>query len=274
MPVTVAQGFTRAAVQAEPLPLPPELNGCGWKIRRGQLVMVAGVPKAGKSTFVMWLCQRLNLDTLYCSADMDAWDSSVSVAAMATGHTKDSIGEAMAAGFDGYYLEALAESKLYFFYDSTPSLDDLVEELDAYVEVWDAWPDVVVVDNLVNCQDSGEYAGKMHILSELHSLAHSTGCTVIVLHHALLSQQRDVTKPPAAKDIDSKVIHYPELILTVALDQASELFHIACVGQRGGRADATGKSFITLAADPARCQYRTYDPATANAVAAWWKETE
>lgn len=274
MPVTVAQGFTRAAVQAEPLPLPPELNGCGWKIRRGQLVMVAGIPKAGKSTFTMWLTHRLNLPTLYLSADMDQYDASVAVAAMATGHTKDAIGEAMASGNGDYYREEVGNSPIVFAFDSTPSLEDLVAELDAYVEVWDAWPDVVVVDNLLNVQDSIEYGGKMNILSELHSLAHSTGCTVFVLHHALISGVKDVTKPPSEKDIDSKVTHFPELVLTVALNQVDELFSIACVCQRNGKADATGKTFITLAADPARCQYRVYDPATANAVKTWWKETK
>lgn len=267
MPMTTAQGFTKASGQAEPLPLPPELNGCGWKIRRGQFVMVAGISGAGKSTFVQWLLSRINLTTLYGSADMDPWDATVNVAAMMTGHTKDSIEQAMQVGGDGYYLDVLADSKILFFFDSTPSIDDLVAELDAHVEVWDSWPDVVVVDNLVNVQDSGEYAGKMHILSELHSLAHLTGITVFILHHALESQQKDVTLPPSKKDIDSKVTHYPELVLTIALDQVNELFRIACVKQRGGPADATGKTFITLAADPARCQYRVYDPV----VAAYWK---
>lgn len=270
MPVTVAQGFTKAIGQAEPLPLPPELSGCGWKIRRGQLVMVAGISGAGKSTWTQWLLTRMGVRTLYGSADMDPWDATVNVAAMMTGHTKDAIEKAMQEGHDAYYLDVLDGSRMHFFFDSTPSLDDLVAELDAYVEVWDEWPEVVVVDNLVNVEDSGEYAGKMHILSELHSLAHSTGITVFILHHALESQQRDVTKPPAKKDIDSKVNHYPELILTIALDQVNELFRIACVKQRGGPADATGGTFTTLKADPSRCQYRQYNAATE----AYWKEVE
>jgi hypothetical protein len=271
MPVTVVQGFTKAIGQAEPLPLPPELNGCGWKIRRGQMVMVAGVSGMGKSTFTQWLLTRMNLHTLYGSADMDPWDATVNVAAMMTGDEKATIEEAMQSGHDGYYLETLAASKLQFFFDSTPSLDDLVAELDAYVEVWDAWPDVVVVDNLINVQDSIEYGGKMNILSELHSLAHSTGITVFILHHALESQQKDETMPPAKKHIDNKVTHYPELVLTIALDQVNELFRVACVKQRGGPADATGKTFLTLKADPARCQYRLPQ---SQAVTDFWKGIE
>lgn len=271
MAYSAAQGFQKALGQADPLPLPPELNGCGFKIRRGQLVMVAGISGAGKSTFVQWLLSRMNVSVLYGSADMDPWDSTVNVAAMMTGHDKNVIEKAMQEGHDGFYMETLADSKLRFFYDSTPSLDDVSEELDAHVELWDEWPDVVVVDNLVNVEDSGEYAGKMHILSELHSLAHSTGITVFVLHHALESQQKDVTMPSSKRDIDSKVTHYPELIVTVALDQVSEMFRAACVKQRGGFADATGKTFVTLAADPARCQYRRPQE---QAVTDYWRNLE
>ena len=271
MPMTAGQGFSRALTQAEPLPLPVELAHAGFKIRKGQLVMVAGASGCGKSMFTMWLNHRIGLETLYASADMDPFDATVRLAAMHTGDTTDSIEKSMVAGCDAYYEDVLGDSRIEFFFDSTPDLEDIVAELDAYVEVNDAFPDIVVVDNLVNLQGSEEYQGKMYLLSELHSLAHSTGMTVFILHHASEANQKDPTLPASKKDIDSKVTHYPELVLTVALDQTSDTFRVACVKQRGGRADATGKTYTTLTADPARCSYGVPRPA---AVANYWSEVE
>lgn len=269
--MTARQGFGRALNQAEPLPLPSELAAAGFKIRRGQLVMVAGASGCGKSMFTMWLIHRLGLKALYASADMDPFDATVRLAAMHSGDTVDSIEKAMVSGGDAYYDEVLSQSVIEFFYDSTPDLEDIVAELDAYVEVNDAYPDIVVVDNLVNLQGSEEYQGKMWLLSELHSLAHSTGITVFILHHASEANQKDPTVPASKKEIDSKVTHYPELVLTVALDQVSNLFRIAAVKQRGGRADASGKTYLTLTADPARCSYGTPRP---QAVVNYWNEVD
>lgn len=271
--MTAGQGLTRALAQAEPLPLPSELihAGAGFKIRRGQLVMVAGASGCGKSMFTMWLLHRIGVKTLYISADMDPFDATVRLAAMATGDTQDAIERAMVQGGMGYYESMLADSAMSFAFDSGPALEDIAGELDAYVEVNDAWPDVIVVDNLVNLQGSEEWQGQMFLLSELHTLARTTGSTVFVLHHAKETDKKDPTKPSSKKGVSGMVTQYPELVLTVALDQINELFNLACVKQRGGKADASGEGYITLAADPARCSYGTRRP---TAVSDWWKDVE
>lgn len=271
MPMTAAHGFTRALVQAEPLPLPAVLSNCGWKIRRGQVVMVAGISGAGKSMFTSWLLHQIGLPTLYCSADMDPFDATVRLAAMSTGDTTDSIEAAMLAGGEAYYSNILAGNPMEFCFDSGPSLEDLVAELDAYVEIWDRWPDAIVIDNLVNLEASEEYQGQLYLLAEIHSLARLTGSTVFVLHHCKETDKKDPTMPPSKKGVTNMVTQYPELVLTVALDQVNERFRIACVKQRGGKADASGDNYITLSADPARCSYGVQRP---EYVSNYWDEVD
>jgi hypothetical protein len=48
-----------------------------------------------------------------------------------------------------------------------------------------------------------------------------------------------------------KVSALPELVLSVALDGAANVYRIAVVKNRHGKADPTAENFVTLSVDPA-----------------------
>ena len=229
-------------------------------LRRGQLVLLAGLPKAGKTAFCMWLAATLNQHTLYFSADSSPHTASTRIAAIATGHTVNTVTAGLAAGAGDYYSEALEDSKVQWCFDSSPSTEDIEQELAAYVEAWDAWPDLIIVDNLMNVQASEEFEGLKFVMSELHSLARTTGSLVIVLHHCSEAGIRDTTVPPPRSSIQGKVSQLPELILTAAHDPATSTFRIAVVGNRSGPQHPDGKKFITLDAAIERCSFSHHTP--------------
>ena len=222
--------------------------------------MVAGMPKAGKSNWAMWWVAEMNLPTLYFSADMSQHTATTRLASWATGHTVQTVEDGLSGPGLDFYTDALQRSRIQWCFDSSPATEDIMEELDAYVEAHDAWPQVIVIDNLMNVQASEEFAGQQFIMSELHSLARLTGATVIVLHHCSEAGQSDVTLPPPRKAIMNKVSQLPEIVFTVALDPASSQFRVACVANRSGKGDATGKSYITLRSEVERCQFHYWIP--------------
>lgn len=222
--------------------------------------MVTGLPKAGKTNFLMWLAAELALPTLYFSADSSPFTASTRLAAWATGHTVDVVGVGMGGPGADYYSQALTGLPLHWCFDSSPSTEDLVDELDAYVEAYDAFPEIIVVDNLMNVQASEEYAGQLFVMKELHSLARLTGATVFVLHHCSESGIKDTTIPPPRSAIQGKVSQLPELIFTVALEPTSRQFRIACVGNRSGPQFPDGKTYITLDSEVERLQFRHFVP--------------
>lgn len=251
-----------SASSAEPLPLVPELSGLDIIPRRGQLCLIAGPPGAGKSTFVQWWVARMGLKTLYFSADMDAHDAITRLAACLSGDRTNAVSEALTGPAAAFYEGILGESSLQFAFDSAPTLDDIAEEVTAYVELHDAFPEAVIVDNLMNVEaEMGEsYQGLLRVMSELHRLARVTGAAVFVLHHTTEGTSTTPGFPQPRREIQGKVSQLPEIVLTVALDSHSQVFRIAKVKYRSGRADATGRTFFELAAEPERASFSTYIP--------------
>lgn len=223
--------------------------------------MVAGQPGAGKSAFALWLAQRMNARTLYFSADMDAHTAVTRLAALLTGFTVDEVSTALSGPGFGYFEEALQDSNIQFCFDSGPTLQDIADEIDAYVELWDSFPEVIVIDNAMNVEaEMGEeHAGLRLIFKELHRLARETGAGVVVLHHTREEASPFVPQQRAA--IQGKVAQLPERILTVALDMNEGSFLFAPVKNRGGKQDATGGTHFKLTALPERATFQPYAPA-------------
>lgn len=258
--LTAARAVTRAVSTADPLPEVPALAAwyaAGVRPRKGQLIMVAGLPKAGKSNFAMWWVAEMRLPTLYFSADMSQHTASTRLSAWASGHTVEAVTRAFEHGAGELYADDLADCPIQWCFDSSPSTEDVHLELDAYIEAHERYPSVICIDNMLNIQASEEFSGQQFIMQELHSLARLTGATVIVLHHCSEGQVKDsaVTKPPPRSAIMNKINQLPELIFTVALEPAASEFRVACVANRNGRGDPTGETYIRLRADIERCQF-------------------
>lgn len=122
----------------------------GMRPRQGEVVMIAGRSGSGKSALALFWVAQMNLPTLYVSADMSAFTASTRLASMVTGDTTEEIEMAMALGDGDRYFEAMRDMKIQFSFGSPIVWQSLYDEIDAYVELWDQFPSVVVIDNLMD----------------------------------------------------------------------------------------------------------------------------
>lgn len=240
-----------------PLPdIMPSLTARGIRPRRGQVMMVAGPPNGGKSFLGLWYCVKHNLPTLYISADTDQSTTLYRALAMLTEDKVDNVEAAFEYGAEGEYLEALEQIKnVRFTFESAPTVDDIAQEVLAYEELYGAPPSLVIVDNLLNIVGEGTdgWAGMVDVSKFLHKLARVSEASVWVLHHTSESAG-NVTLPASRKAVLNKANQIPEVILTVAMDAARNQYHVACVKNRSGPHDASGKTFTSLYTLPSRMQ--------------------
>jgi hypothetical protein len=219
---------------------------------------------------ILWWTTALNLPTLYFSADNSAHTTLTRYLANTTQTPRRAIEEDMddpdvGPALEASYMESLADSNIEFCFDGSLTMDDITEELSAYVELYDEWPEVIIIDNLINVEGTGDHQGQNGILSELHWLARMSGATVFVLHHMSQAQDKpgknpDPTMPRGSNFVQNKVTHYPDLVLSVAADSQKGLFRIAGVKVRGDKNDPAALNPFLLYADFSRCTFYADDP--------------
>lgn len=273
--LSARRSVTKARESAEAFPRIPELEDLyttGTELHKGQVMMVAGQPGSQKSGFALWLTTMLDVPTLYYAADSDAATMSSRVAAIKTNVTSSTVRHDFAnPDRAAYYEEALAESLIEFAYDASPGIAELEENLKTWVELFDTWPDVIVIDNLVDMytDTENEFSGNKEMLKMFKLWARETGAMVLVLHH-MSEAGSDPDKPGPRKAIQGKVSQTPALILSVALD--GDQFKVATVKNRHGPQHPDGSGFVTLQADPARNQFRRQEALSGFNARAWMEE--
>ncbi|MFJ7202076.1 AAA family ATPase [Streptomyces sp. NPDC098789] len=242
------------------------LYNIGCRPRQGEVIMIAGRSGTQKSGLALYWVAQMNLPTLYFSADMSAFTASSRLASMATGDTTEMVEAGMAAGGrhrEGY-LSALADSRITFSFGSPIAWKNVDEELEAYIELWDAYPEVLVFDNLMDFENSeSDYTEQMAVMSGLTELARATGATVIVLHHASdksWEAKSDPWAPPSRDQVKGGLSEKPELSLSVALDPSSLEYRIAVIKQRMGPSDPTARRYATLRCHPEITRFSALAP--------------
>ncbi|MEU7030029.1 AAA family ATPase [Streptomyces sp. NPDC046275] len=232
------------------------LYGMGCRPRHGEVVMIAGRSGTQKSGFALFWVASMNLPTLYFSADMSAFTASSRLASMQTGDTTEMVEAGMAAGgrHREEYLAALAHLNITFSFGSPITWKTVDEELEAYVELWDAYPAVMVFDNLMDFDSAeSDYTEQMAVMSGLTELARATGATVIVLHHASdksWEAKSDPWAPPSRDQVKGGLSEKPELSLSVALDPTSHEYRVAVIKQRMGPCDPTARRYASMRCHP------------------------
>lgn len=228
----------------------------GVRPRHGEVVMIAGRSGTQKSGVALFWTAEMRLPTLYFSADMSAFTASARLASMATGDTTEMVEAGMAAGGKDKqrYLDALADSRMTLAFGSPISWRAVDEELEAYVELWDCYPQVIVFDNLCDFENAeSDYTAQMAVMASCTELARATGATVMILHHASdksWEAKSDPWSPPSRDQVKGGLSEKPELSLSVALDPTSYEYKIACIKQRMGPSDPTARRFATIRCYP------------------------
>lgn len=236
----------------------------GVRPRHGEVIMIVGRSGSQKSGMALYWAAQMNLRTLYFSADMSAFTASSRMASIATSDTTEIVEAGLAAGGKDRqrYIDALADSNVTFSFGSPISWDQIDEELEAHVHLWDAYPEVIVLDNLMDF-DAGEsdYAAQMANMSNITELARLTGATVFVLHHASdkgWEAKSSPWNPPSRDQVKGGLSEKPELSLSVALDATSMAFNVACIKQRMGPSDPSAQRYATILCKPEVTQFAAY----------------
>jgi hypothetical protein len=242
--VRASRAVRLAADSGQPLPEVPVLRPLydeGVVLRKGSLVMIAGPSGGGKSTLAQYMLAMMDIPALAIVPDMDDSESIPRLIATLSGIPVDEVREDVESY--GHFLE---DCEIDFCWDDSPSVEDIYLELDRYVEMYDAWPEVILVDNLLDIDaGDGEHEAQMFVMTELKTLAKKTEACVIVLTHTKSEVGSDYTKPQSRERIKYQVDQKPQLILT--LGREGDLFRISVVKDRNSKAtDPTAKRFITI----------------------------
>ncbi len=261
--LTAKRALTRNVKGNAELPRVAELEPLykhGVRPRRGEVIMIAGRSGTQKSGFALFWTAMMGLPTLYMSADMSGFTAASRLASIATARTTEQIERDMAdPAQKAMYLDAIRDMPIQFCFDSPIRWHGLAEELDAYVELWDAWPEVIVLDNLMDIEGcESDYTQQMAAMAEVTDLARETGSTIFVLHHATdkgWEAKSSPWTPPSRDQVKGGLSEKPELSLSVALDPTSHAYNVAVIKQRMGRSDPSAQTFCTMRAYPEHTRF-------------------
>lgn len=231
--------------------------------RLGQLVLVVAGPGTGKSAFVLTLALQSKVRALYFSADSDAFEQLVRAICVLTGSTVDAARAAVLQDNLGPIEPALAGIPVRMIYDASPTLDDIEDAVKAYVQLYGEYPELIVVDNITNVRTDSIEEGSQRLedlMDWLHTTARVTGACVIGLHH-VTGGYNDADKPIPLSGIRGQLGRVPEMVLSL-FSPSPDRIGVSTVKNRGGKKDASGKTYVELVFQGDRMSIRdAYTPA-------------
>lgn len=256
---TLSRAIGAKEVGGEPLPSTfKTLQANEIVFRRAELNLVAGTPGAGKSSIALAVAVNANVPTLYISADTNAHTMGMRVLSMVTGMSQANAENILKFEKDNAERILKQYDHLRWSFDSSPTLSDIDESVQAFETLWGCSPTLIVVDNLMDIAMDGmeEFSGMRQAMKELKYLARDTNACVLVLHHTKESFEATPCQPRSA--VQGMVNQIPALILTIGQQEVGERNYlcISAVKNRYGRADSTGKTFSMLSFDPASMQLK------------------
>jgi hypothetical protein len=226
----------------------PKFAEAGMRLREGTATILAGPPGSMKTALALYWVGRLNRPTLYFSADSEDFEVVERVAAMMSGDTVTQV-----RANPEKYAEGLDALNLRLTFEDSPSYKDVELEVAAYAEVHGHWPEVIVIDNVMNLvgENESEWAAHRDHMRVVHRLTRITKACVLVLAH-VSDDRSDTTTPAPRSKLMGKIGALPKLIISLAFD--GEHLRAAPVKSRWGRADPSGQSYEQLWVDPQRFQ--------------------
>ncbi|WP_026323052.1 AAA family ATPase [Salinispora pacifica] len=257
--LTADRSLALYAESGKELPRVPALQALyerGTRPRHGEVIMIAGRSGTQKSGFALFWVAQMGLPTLYFSADMSAFTASSRLASMASGDTAAVVEKGMAMGgkYRQKYLSALRRSKIQFSFGSPITWQQVDEELEAYVELHNRYPEVIVFDNLMDFDRAeSDYTEQMSVMSMGTELARNTGATTMFLHHAsdkTWDAKSNPWLPPSRDQVKGGLSEKTELSLSVALDPNTLEYRIATIKQRMGPSDPSGRKYAIVYCEP------------------------
>jgi predicted ATP-dependent serine protease len=219
-------------------------------VRRGEVSMIAGPPGSGKSTLALAIALRSGVPTLYTSADSHETTMAIRSLAMSTGQTQSLMEDAMVENPE-WATKMLEDnvSHIKWNFDASPTLRDLDEELEVYLETQGCYPELVVIDNAVDVSfsDGDEFSSLRTLMKEVKQWARETNAAILVLHHTSESAQGQPCPPRSA--LHGKISQTPSLVVTIS-SELQGLMAACAVKNRYGPASPGGSDAVWLNYDP------------------------
>lgn len=233
--------------------------------RRGQLAMVAGPSGSGKTAFITDYALSMfaadpGVKFLFFSADSDRGTVGLRTMSSVTQYEMSDVEKLLnEKNTEGYYKRlGEATQNIWYCFDSDLTPDVINQEIAAYVDAMGCFPDIIIVDNLIDMKfDSGngmdDHTGHANSIKWLKVLASQTRSCVIVLHH-VTGQHADGTAPIPISAILGKVDRHPRLILTVWRPDDNTV-GISVVKNSNGIMSRTGDIGVAIPVDLSRMHF-------------------
>lgn len=258
---SLGQAARRTGNLAAELPAPwPSFTEYRIAFRRGQCSLLAAAPGGGKTIVAMTYAIESAVPTLFVSADTDLATMATRAAASILGWPQDQV---EATGLDSSEVQAALEQigHIRWADDNQPTVEDIYLEVKAYSEVYGDFPQLVVIDNLIDVQADRnadkDWAGTRAVVDGLKRLARESEAHVLILAHATGKYENGMDPIPLG-GLEWKPGKNVELVLTMHWGEGDEL-RVCPVKNRTGRAAADGSLRVKLYANLAYCSI--HDPA-------------
>jgi predicted ATP-dependent serine protease len=230
----------------------PSLAEAGTSFMRGQLALICAAPGAGKSAFMLTYALKAKVPTLYLSADSDAFTQVSRSVSILTGRTLKSSMEMVRQERLNGATELLDSLPIAFKYDASPSLQQIEDPLEAFVQMYGEYPALVVADNITNIRteqagDDDPFSGLEGLMDYLHDMARKTESCVIGLHHVTGSYNNG-DQPIPLSGVKGQIARVPELVISLHRTAHSgvDMLNVSTIKNRSGKMDASGQTFVPL----------------------------
>lgn len=218
-----------------------QLADVGAHIRRGQVTLVGSAPGGGKSGLLTKISMDAKVPTLYFSADSDKGTFGIRVVSAAAGVMTHAAEELLLErDEDAMASVDEATSHMWVNFDSAPAPKDIADETDVFANIYGGYPELIVVDNLMDVSTGSLQALEAHdkVLDFLRQLARRTEAAVVVLCH-VTGQYTDGLERIPRSGLINKIDKRPRLILTL-YHVGPNLLGVCVVKNSNGRASADG----------------------------------
>lgn len=214
--------------------------------------MIAGPPGSMKTILALNIVHQMGpeVPTIYHSSDSDDFTMASRSLSMLTGERGEETELMVMAQQKSAYEALKAMEHVRWSFKSSPTLEHMWAEADAFREIKGEYPHHTVIDIMMDIDYDGvAEQNYWSLMAELKDMARDQQTAITVVHHT--SESAKGGSPPPRSAIMGKANQLPTLILTLWGDSHAGKLDIATVKNRFGPQDAMGRKFFSMKVDPA-----------------------